>query len=213
MITAAALTPWLGTAASSHAFPCAHVPMHVCMSTPMAVCESVRAHGHVCAWLQAIPLSTDVPSWAPIRTGRALDMEWGTGSPGQLPLGQPSREAAVWQPLVCVSVVGWCHPAMGAGAGGSTAALSTPVPRAGHPIHPRVSCWAPYPPPCPVLGTLSLAACPNPGTLHPSAICLLLPYPSWQSCQGWHRILHQAVPLPFPGPTGIIVHLGASVGG
>lgn len=169
---------------ASHAFLCAHVPMPVCMSTPMAVCEPVRAHGHVCAWLQAIPLSTDVPSRAPVGTGRALDMEWGTGSPGQLPLGQPSREAAVWQPPVHASVVGWCHPAMGAGAGGSTAVLSAP-------------CWAPYPTLGLVLGTLST---PVPCAGHPILGCLPRPWDSASFCHLPPSAPPQLAELPGMAP-------------
>lgn len=115
--TAAAITLWLGTAAAS----CAFVPvssLHVCTSMPMSIYGSVCAHGHIHAWLQAILLSSAVPSQAFIGTGRALDIQQGSGSSGQLPPWQLSRESSC---LAATSgdVVGWevsaTHHAQGLG--------------------------------------------------------------------------------------------------
>lgn len=132
--TTAALTRWLSTAAAP--------PM------PLCPCPHAHAHGHVHAWLQAIPLSMSISSWAPIGTGKALDMEQGAGSPGQLPPWQPSREAAVWQPSVCAGAVHW----------GSAISL-------------WVQVLAVAQRPCPALGpmldTLSLAAWRDPASLCP----------------------------------------------
>lgn len=67
-------------------------PIHVC--TPMPICGSVCAHGHVPAWLQAIPLSSAIPSWASIGAGRAGGLEQGSGSSGQLPPWQLRRKSS-----------------------------------------------------------------------------------------------------------------------
>lgn len=101
-------------------------PKHVCISMPMSVC----AHGHIHAWLQAIPLSSAVPSRASIGTGRALDVEQGSGSSGQLPPWQFSRESsclAATSPWWCGGLGSQCHTAAGA------AALFTPKAWARHP--------------------------------------------------------------------------------
>lgn len=82
--TAAAVTPC--------ALVCVCVPPHVCTSMPMSICGSVCAHGHIPA-LQAIPLSTAIPAWASTGAGRVQGMEQDSGSSGQLPPWQLSRES------------------------------------------------------------------------------------------------------------------------
>lgn len=193
--TAAAITPWLGTAAA----PCAFVavsPVHVCTSMPMSIGGSVCAHGHVHAWLQALPLSSAGPSQASIGTGRARSLEQGPGA-GFWKLwtapqpGSSAGKAAVWQPPVHGGVMGWGVSA----------------------THPWVQ--QPFSPPSSGPGVLPLATslwrllqlC----TPAQGGPCLPL-HAGWQGCQGWHHILCWAAPLPFPGRAGVAAHLSTSVG-
>lgn len=96
--TAAAVTPWLGTPTAPCAFVCVRVPctcVHICAHVCLWVC---LCPWEIPAWLQAIP------SQASIGTGRVWGMEQDSGSFGQLPPWQLSRESS----CLAATTPWWC---------------------------------------------------------------------------------------------------------
>lgn len=143
----------------------------------LCLCPRAHAHGH--AWVHLCPctclcLAPGHPTdhWRPIlgthwdwQSSRHGAVCWKPWAAPTMAAWQGSSSLAAASPCWC-GAVGRCHPAMGAGAGRSAAALSTPR------AHAK----------CPALGCLLGEAVQALGThsggiLPPSARHLLLPHP------------------------------------
>lgn len=175
---------------------CARIAVPVCTSMPVAMpWASVCARRQVCAWLQAMLLS--ISSLAPVGAGRALDVEWGAGSPEQLPgAAQPGSSClAAVSACQCSGSVPTCRGCR------FWQALSSHV-------HHWTLCLMLCPWPAACLGAAPALSARSGGTLPLLACCLfLLIWGSRAAGDGAASSLGQH--LCFPGA----VHLGTQLVG